>query len=412
LVSVQNEVTKYVKYSSAEVILNGTSISTHPKDVKWKMETPEAYISVSPSEASGVMFYNLGVFTCELPAYKYGLSGTVVSKEIVKVNFARNEVLDSCPVFKKIKASVSDLSVKLAKTKKLTDSQRAATAQRLLAGEEDWRDHRTSRLFEDCTGKKWSLKMIWNWGMENNNKVIWTMAPYGSPSGGRLLQQGAAVVLNKAIMQTFGYTGSESRFLETVLKLDPDNSNAWMKYEWHPLNDLADKFLGEYEILNVKVLGKKQKAKFQALEKINRTMSYHYTNCEMRRLLIGRGSGGAEAWTDGKSFIALDKDKFELVKDSESGFAYLILLLVHEYCHGEDTTQSNVHDEEFYRVFHDTAFTVFGREHSRYAFQDYIQKMRVLNRTLNRKLQLQLASVSEKEELSSKVDTLIEGLKK
>ena len=44
--------------------------------------------------------------TMEIPQYKLGCGGEVVSKQQLKVNFARNDIQHDCPIWKVVKKFV------------------------------------------------------------------------------------------------------------------------------------------------------------------------------------------------------------------------------------------------------------------------------------------------------------------
>jgi hypothetical protein len=71
-----------------------------------------------------------------------------------------------------------------------------------------------------------------------------------------------------------------------------------------------------------------------------------------RRLVVGT-STGANGWTDGQTYIALDRGFLANLKFDVQGFVELGRLLLHELCHHEPDTASHVHGAEFYEAFHD-----------------------------------------------------------
>jgi len=83
------------------VTLNGTVISRDPAKQKWDHETEDAYFRIKMG--GSVHVYNLGVFVREFAGYHFGCGGEVVAKKQLKVNFARNDVQDDCPVWRRVK---------------------------------------------------------------------------------------------------------------------------------------------------------------------------------------------------------------------------------------------------------------------------------------------------------------------
>jgi hypothetical protein len=66
----------------------------------------------------------------------------------------------------------------------------------------------------------------------------------------------------------------------------------------------------------------------------------------------------AEGWTDGSSYIAINRSflaglkMFKNGSANPSSFYALLQLIIHEVCHDSDS-RANVHSPDFYRAFHD-----------------------------------------------------------
>ena len=120
------------------VRVNGTSVATAPETLKWPLVIDQAYINVRPAEHSGgIAVYNLGVLVCELPAYIWGLSGTVVSRQQPDVNFARTTILDSCPVWKAIKKHLQSTATTNTRSRTtLSNEERVSLIHRITTGVE------------------------------------------------------------------------------------------------------------------------------------------------------------------------------------------------------------------------------------------------------------------------------------
>ena len=135
--NIQREVGKYIKYISVPVLFNGVQINTPPEEVRWTMETDEAYVSLK--ESGRMVVYNLGALVGEFPPHNFnGQGGIIVSKRALNVNMARNTIIQSCPVWKAILAKVGTKTDRAVRRKlKLNDNERRAVIARLVAGELD-----------------------------------------------------------------------------------------------------------------------------------------------------------------------------------------------------------------------------------------------------------------------------------
>jgi hypothetical protein len=79
-----------------------------------------------------------------------------------------------------------------------------------------------------------------------------------------------------------------------------------------------------------------------------------------RQVLIGK-SDTANGWTDGSTFIAIDRRFLKGLKFDVAGFVDVGRLLLHEYCHTDSSAASHVHGAEFYEAFHDACRDHLGK---------------------------------------------------
>ena len=144
------DIKEAVAYFPIPVKLNGERINTLPKKEKWDHETEDGYIK--QRNGGGVKVYNRGVYVCTYRAEDYGLSAIVLSKRMLEVNFARNDILVSkCEVWKRLRRELSKLGT--AKSKRaatLTDEGRALLIKQFLAGELPYADFASRRVIRDA----------------------------------------------------------------------------------------------------------------------------------------------------------------------------------------------------------------------------------------------------------------------
>jgi len=76
----------------------------------------------------------------------------------------------------------------------------------------------------------------------------------------------------------------------------------------------------------------------------------------IRRIVVGEAGPSIDAWTDGRGYIAFNRSLLRRAKKMKIAGVYeLVLTLVHEYAH-DSSENTDIHGEEFYRLFHDTHF--------------------------------------------------------
>lgn len=92
------------------------------------------------------------------------------------------------------------------------------------------------------------------------------------------------------------------------------------------------------------------------VENLYADMDYQSVYKLQRRLKIGL-SDVAEAWTDGRSYIALNRALLKEANKGFAGFMRISLIMLHEHCHKNDDMGDHAHDFEFYNDFHDFAIS-------------------------------------------------------
>lgn len=99
------QVTDWCQYAPIQLYINNKLVSKPPEAQKWDHVLDEAYIKLR--DMGNLVIYNLGVHTLEFPNNRFGTGGIVVSRQQLKVNFARNDIQSDCPVWRKVKPKVS-----------------------------------------------------------------------------------------------------------------------------------------------------------------------------------------------------------------------------------------------------------------------------------------------------------------
>lgn len=346
------ELEELVAYTGINVIVNGSKINR--SNAKWDYETETVY--VRRKETGGLAVYNQGVLIRTYPSYQYG-SGVVVSKVPFQLNIARNDILQSsCPVWKEVRAFLREEAVSHSKKKmRLNDDERQMLIDQLLAGDISYQDIQGSPLLEDVTGRKWKLDKI--------ASMPFTVHTSGSKiAADRIQQAKQAFVLSKGAMESFGVDRPEDLIplLERIL-------NSCKAYSWRhvhlryvPIEDMLESHNEHYTLLKEKELTKVEKVTLSALRRgfpdLQRGVNYtlHSTFNGPERKLYAGSSDHAHGWTDGKSFVAIDR-KFlrKHARAGMRGFIALQNLLVHELCHEKNSATGHDHGAEFYEAFHD-----------------------------------------------------------
>ena len=362
------EVSRYVKYVSIPVVLNGAVVSVKPESEKdWGEESnDDAFVKLT-STGARLAIYNRGVLVCDEPKYRFGVAGTIVSKRRLEVNFARNEVLSSCPVWTAIRAVLEKSAKKITVKKVLNADERLNLIGKICAGEVDVSEIQKAQIFVDVSGHAWSLDSI-----RTAAFPAWTYAESGSVYGDRLIQGRLALVLEEELVKAFD---CPANCLFTQVWKCPDGTTPFSQF----VHKMPYK---SFEKLSKSVSGAKnaivpvkeyRKSENLWLGVLNAGLCF-YEGRECRKLVIGE-SVHSNAWTDGSSFIAVSRSLLEKnplcqrfgvgFKDGKPAYetrpklesiVRVITTMLHEICHDTDSEETMRHSPDFHAEFHARVF--------------------------------------------------------
>lgn len=352
-------ISKMVKYTPVPVYINGEKVNVDVNPNKFPQTIDEAYINTESAQYGGLDVYNLGVLVCTMPAWKFGVSGVVVSRQQLDVNFARNDILSTCNVWRKIKAVVDASGKKeITKRETLTEDEQENIINRLVTHDVNTNEVDGVRFLRDVTGKAWSPAQIRRARFE-----AYSFAERNNPYGDKLIQSGKAIVFDVACLALFECEPQEV-FQKFPFKNMPSFATldsltygisaigtVLPKRQWKP----TEKAWGAVVIRMQYHL---EKSRWDA---VKQQCVYDYRS---RRIDIGT-SDVANGWTDGSKFIAISREFIAKLKMFNRGvpdiaaFTKMALLLIHEACHNTDSRE-NVHSPEFYREYHDMTMKYLG----------------------------------------------------
>lgn len=352
LKTVQREFEELIRFANIPIIVNGVTVNS--TNVKWDYETDKVYIQRRTSGDMAV--YNRGVLIRSYPAYQYG-SGIVVSKVPLTLNVARNDILQSgCEVWKEVRAFLREDAVTTSKRKqRLNDSERQLLIDQLLSGELDYDDVRESPLIEDVTGRKWPMNKLLRGPI--------TVHTSGTKlAADRVQQSKQAFVLAKSMMEVF--SADTPQGLIERLEFAMSQGLRWKReLTYIPIDQLISSNNDQYTLLKEKELTKTELVAFKSISKgighlgsavWASTSTSQGSMARYNRKLFFGVSEHANAWTDGTSFIALNRDFVRKhIRDGFRGFTTICNVLVHEFCHESNTATGHEHGSEFYETFHD-----------------------------------------------------------
>lgn len=345
------EVKQMLKYAPVPIFVNNERVSQDINPSKFKLSTDDAWISLD-DDKSGIEVYNLGVYVCTLSAWQYGTGGVIISKERLDVNFARNQVLGSCKVWKRIIPLINKTGKqKVTRKQVLNEAEQENVINRLVSGDMRWDEARTIRFIKDTTGKAWSPNQIQRAGFE-----AYTVAPIGDVFGDTLMQTKRAFVVAKSCAELF----------------EREDSQLLKGWYGMPAYRTLDALTATMDATGEQLPSKEWRKAEIAWVHVIRTMMYTYCGSwfrndegeyvqeqKQRKINIGT-SQVALAWTDGETFVTFAREFLAELKLFKNGapnieaYVKVAHVLVHEMCHDTDSRE-NIHSPDFYRNYHDSA---------------------------------------------------------
>gem|GEM_PF-2462208 len=213
-----HDLAQLAQWMQITVEVNGKKINKIATEHPWDVETDDAYIAIK--KAGGLEVYNRGAMVKVYPGHQFGLSGTIVTKVRLQVNFARNDILLSeCLVWKRIKRQLDTMCGKLVNKKTLTDYERDALARRFSRKEIEYGEVRRLGLLIDVSGNKRTLSEL-----ASATRLCVVSEHRDWAIGERVLNQKLAFVIRSATLDRFGVDTAEE--LLTLLRLNTNIDDA------------------------------------------------------------------------------------------------------------------------------------------------------------------------------------------
>jgi len=369
------EIRRFVAWAQIPVLLNGECISQPPENGKWGDEDENAWYALSPDRQQ-LLVYNLGVLVNSFWAGRFGMGGTIVSKHQLEVNFARNDVQSTCPVFKAISARIKKEAGKgLDRKARLTEAERDMLVRDLLAGDMDVTAAAKLRCLTDVTGRSWPLDKLAQIPFKFSNRLV--IAERGDQMIETAQRRGIAFSIDETTLERFG-AADGTAFLSRVaasVKMVLDRTGQTSDYSSrHRLHQILRQ-AGEVEVTDRAglsayvsndhialepaeitpdlrpLLAALERGQSRLIHALNEA-GYEDRIFREREIRLGR-SDTALAWTDGVKTIWVDVNHARLLRRGYPGASQIAGTLLHEMLHDGPDTGTHQHDFAFYQAFHD-----------------------------------------------------------
>lgn len=348
-----SELRQYAAYALKPVYLNGEMIGGPASRLKsWTHEDDDAYYRLS-ADKSELLVYNKGVFVRSYDAYRMGMGGVIVSKDRLAVNFARNDILTAdCARWQRIRARLRGLVfTKLLSCAQLSAGERSFLARQVFGSLDNVPQELVdAKLLTTPGGRHVPLA-----DLRAHNVLVYS--PKATAAACMLHGTAGHFVITDTVIERFGAYGFEEFTRKLQCAYPPLLAEGTA---FADLKDVAKPGAGVSEQLDATALSPRQQAAFQTLAALNTKLSAALVKGgqieRARQLLVCRqtkADQSFEAITDGFQTITLNIKYFKLLESGLDGAQHWIGVLIHEYCHDLDDSESHDHGEVFYRKFHD-----------------------------------------------------------
>lgn len=386
------EIRDLVRYTPVPVLLNDVRINRIPHEESWDYEDGFAWYRVR--EEGSVSIFNQGILVRHDASHLWGAGGVLVSKQALGLNVSRTEILRKTdPVWKHIEGVFRRMAGSLVRTERRnTEAWRTHCAHLLVSGatENLHALFREAPVITVLPGKRHItiLDFLFRCQVQGKrDRFTMVRSPSDIPIAENIAFAKAALVLHPVNYDRFRVS-SGLDFIESIQKIltnimdlpaEENTSLFWdqkrLSREKHELQvvdfDLLKKhFQEKVAIIPEKSLGKEvlrvwRAAKaalegyaclcaggavYSTLVPVQRKDNLQF----MFRLYCG-DSEQNEAWTDGESYIAINKKIItSLLSHPLKTMQKLFTVVEHEVSHQGDSVGAG-HDLEFYERFHEIA---------------------------------------------------------
>jgi len=366
------------KFVEIPVILNEKQINKPLTEYKWTHEKEKVDLKLDRN-AKELCVYNQGVHVISFPSWKYGIGGEVVSKNPLKVNFARNEIMSDCPLWKSILATIiaardvfGDANSKREQAVRANDNTRKNMCRQIRDGNLDAiKKMRTAKIIPNASlhsGKNIPVATINEILKEYKGRITIAEDDYTGYDHdvAEMMGHKLCFVTTKEILDWFGCDNLQE-VLDILNKTGMcDNGKRGGTGTGLKLVDFK-KQQKSLTVDNYLVPESEWTTTEKLLMYILHRMIGWFVRSksfpelpERRKVCIGAGNvlDNTPAWTDGFSYIAINRSEIKrmpaptLQQANWAGFARLIM---HELCHQEPTMGEHKHSNAFYKRYHDLA---------------------------------------------------------
>ena len=356
------QLARYVRYAPVPVIINNNHVNVTTND-SWDFEDDKIKVRFGKKGSHGLYLYSDGILVKELGYTRYGMAADVVTKSALSLNMARNEISDEDPLWLHVHSVLrAEIRRRTKSAGRLSEGERFALIELVLCEEIDFDDFFDLPLIQDCRGRNTTL-----------HKALKRLVPWSACTETQARDaeaasiQGSAFVLPEGELNAWRVSSVQELldvFVAAALRTEAQTSRYWVRELYNvtvlPFSTIQAGLDSSKIHLKPSELTALERAQRNALQQTANNMGKRIgkllgEQVSKRKLIIGEG--GASAWTDSSTYIAVERKQLGLFDNGPAGLLQLCLILIHEFTHDEGSVATNEHELEFYERFHDTVLT-------------------------------------------------------
>lgn len=350
-----SDITNLIKFMPIPIFINKKQVNTLPEDKKWDFEDDFAYYFFD-RKYDHFSIFNKGVFVKNLDTRRVGSGGFITTKESLLINLARNEIRQECKIWGHIESVISDrFLTKVSKVKKLSDVESTRVLFDAIHTNNTMPKDIKSKLFiPNIFGElKSPLDML-------QNERFTLFDDFHIQIAEKVQSENLATVITPELMYRCGIKKNDfsSEISMLISKLRTKLLHIYKDFQIIPFHYFVKELADTYSIIEKKEWKKDQQLIMKVLDSFQDEILrlFPQNNRPIKRVLKIGISQTNLGWTDGFSYIAISENVLKTFKDGQyensGGILQLILILIHEYCHNENSTGTHGHDINFYKKYH------------------------------------------------------------
>lgn len=315
---------KWIRYAPAKITINDEEITIKSMkelfsgEGKHYFETPNAEYGLD-DRGRVINIYNQGIFVRTI--WDQGVGGDINSKKKLRVNFARNDIMYYCPVWREIQKELLKFRMEILSKKAneiMTDENRIGIANLILKNEEAKKIFYNAKIFRTSNESWVSLA-------ELEERLV-SFAKIGDVKADQIMREMGIIFLDEESI-----TGDLRVLVEKIAK------------EIIPYEEATSAYQDEIKIIRKSELNPRQRHNLKIAKDFAKISGID------RKILPGTRS-----CTDGKKIILIGVD--ELNRPVSEFLTTGIYKIIHEISHDSDSRFTNVHGESFFENFHNKIF--------------------------------------------------------